>query len=136
MVALNIDRAHHVGISLGGVIAALFSLRYPEKVHRLVLINAVGLREEGCLVQGFVGLRESLELEQQILRRRSVLIISGELSPLIQLDAVYSIAHWNALAKPMIIRDAGTLPHEEKPDAVNQHIVSFCLEMPVSIPCG
>jgi pimeloyl-ACP methyl ester carboxylesterase len=88
MVALNIDRAHLVGVSLGGVVAALFSLRYPDKVHPLVLINAVGLREEGSPVQACGSLCESLELEQQILCRRSVLIISGGLSPLIHLSAV------------------------------------------------
>jgi pimeloyl-ACP methyl ester carboxylesterase len=136
MAALNIDRAHLVGISLGGVIAALFSSRYPEKVHRLVLINAVGLREEGCLVQAFGGLHESLELERQILCRRSVLMISGELSRLIQLDAVHSVADRNALAKCVIIRDAGALPHKEKPEAVNQHIVSFCVEILASTLCG
>lgn len=136
MLALNIDRAHLVGISLGGVVAALFSLRYPEKVHRLVLINAAGLRGEGCLVQAYGGLHELLELGRQVLSRRSVLIITGGSSPLIHLDAVCSIAARNPLVKCVIIPDAGALPHEERPEAVNHHIVLFCVGTPVSALCG
>jgi pimeloyl-ACP methyl ester carboxylesterase len=136
MAALSIGRAHFVGVSLGGVVAALFSLRYPEKVHRLVLINTVGLREERGFVQAYDGLHESFELERQILCRRSVLIISGGLSPLIRLSAVQSIAARNALAKCVIIPDAGMLPNEERPEAVNQHIVLFCVKAPVGALCG
>jgi pimeloyl-ACP methyl ester carboxylesterase len=47
MQALNIPQATLVGNSLGGWIAADFAARYPEKVDRLVLVDAAGLGPEG-----------------------------------------------------------------------------------------
>ncbi len=37
--ALGLHRTHVVGISMGGVLAQAFALRYPERTERLVLIN-------------------------------------------------------------------------------------------------
>ena len=39
MDVLNIERAHIVGESLGGMIAQTFTLNYPERVNKLILIN-------------------------------------------------------------------------------------------------
>jgi pimeloyl-ACP methyl ester carboxylesterase len=39
MEALNISKAHILGVSMGGFIAQDFALRYPEKVDRLVLVS-------------------------------------------------------------------------------------------------
>jgi proline-specific peptidase len=36
---LNIEKAHIIGRSLGGMIAQLFTLTYPKKVAKLILIN-------------------------------------------------------------------------------------------------
>jgi len=47
MTALNIPKATLVGNSLGGWIAADFAIRYPEKVEKLVLVDAAGLGPEG-----------------------------------------------------------------------------------------
>jgi 2-hydroxy-6-oxonona-2,4-dienedioate hydrolase len=47
MQALNIPKATLVGNSLGGWIAADFAARYPEKVDKLVLVDAAGLGPEG-----------------------------------------------------------------------------------------
>jgi len=47
MQALNIPQATLVGNSLGGWIAADFAARYPEKVGKLVLVDAAGLGPEG-----------------------------------------------------------------------------------------
>lgn len=134
MSALDIDRAHVVGDSFGGIVAALLSHRYPEKVHRLVLINTVGLREARYSAQG--DLQELRELEGQTLLQRPVLIITGELNPLIRRETVCSITARNPLAKCVVIPDAGALPHEETPEAVNHHIISFCVETPVNALCG
>ena len=41
--ALGLQRFHLVGASLGGWIAAEFAVRYPERVKRLVLVDAAGL---------------------------------------------------------------------------------------------
>jgi len=47
MAALNIPRATLVGNSLGGWIAADFAARYPDKVEKLVLVDAAGLSLQG-----------------------------------------------------------------------------------------
>jgi pimeloyl-ACP methyl ester carboxylesterase len=47
MDALGLARAHVVGLSLGGWLAAELALRHPERVDRLVLVDAVGTRVPG-----------------------------------------------------------------------------------------
>lgn len=42
--ALNIDRVHLVGFSLGGWIAAEFATTYPKRIKTLTLITPMGLR--------------------------------------------------------------------------------------------
>ncbi|MEP7270116.1 MAG: alpha/beta fold hydrolase [Acidobacteriota bacterium] len=44
--SLGLERFHLVGASLGGWIAAEFALRYPERLHSLVLADAAGLQLE------------------------------------------------------------------------------------------
>jgi 2-hydroxy-6-oxonona-2,4-dienedioate hydrolase len=39
---LNVERATLVGNSMGGWIAALYTIRYPKRVERLVLVDAAG----------------------------------------------------------------------------------------------
>ncbi|MDB6090290.1 MAG: hypothetical protein JWN85_3074 [Gammaproteobacteria bacterium] len=41
--ALNISKAHFVGLSQGGAIALQFALDYPEMINKLVLVDAGGL---------------------------------------------------------------------------------------------
>ena len=43
---LGIERAHVVGVSLGGWIAAELAVRHPERIGKLVLADAFGLRLE------------------------------------------------------------------------------------------
>jgi len=47
MKVLNIPKATLVGNSLGGWIAADFAAHYPERVEKLVLVNAAGLSPQG-----------------------------------------------------------------------------------------
>ncbi len=47
MVSLNIPKASLVGNSLGGWIAVDFTVRHPEMVEKLVLVDAAGLRPQG-----------------------------------------------------------------------------------------
>lgn len=47
MDALGLPRADVVGLSLGGWLAAELAVRHPERVDRLVLVDAVGTRVPG-----------------------------------------------------------------------------------------
>ncbi|MBM95259.1 MAG: alpha/beta hydrolase [Oceanospirillaceae bacterium] len=43
---LNIDKAHVVGFSMGGLVARVFALRYPQQLTRLVIMGSVFNRSE------------------------------------------------------------------------------------------
>ena len=45
--ALHLDRVSIVGTSLGGWIAAEFAVTHPQRVHRLVLVGAAGIKVDG-----------------------------------------------------------------------------------------
>ncbi|MFW9937080.1 MAG: alpha/beta fold hydrolase [Candidatus Thorarchaeota archaeon] len=47
MEYLNIQKAHFVGFSLGGMILQNFALKYPERINKLVLINSLSKIPEG-----------------------------------------------------------------------------------------
>ncbi|QLE85299.1 alpha/beta hydrolase [Shewanella sp. Scap07] len=44
---LNINKAHVVGHSMGGMLATTFSVNYPNLVDKLILINPIGLEDYG-----------------------------------------------------------------------------------------
>ena len=46
MAALNITNASLVGHSLGGGVALQYTLHFPDKVHKLVLVDSAGLGKE------------------------------------------------------------------------------------------
>jgi pimeloyl-ACP methyl ester carboxylesterase len=50
---LNIDRATLIGSSLGGWVATRYTLEHPERVDRLILVDASGLRPEGKMQPAF-----------------------------------------------------------------------------------
>ena len=43
--ALGVERAHVVGHSMGGMLATRFAIEHPERVHRLALLNPIGLED-------------------------------------------------------------------------------------------
>src|SRR5713101_2233683 len=44
---LKLDRVSIIGTSLGGWVAAEFAVAHPERVNRLVLVGAAGLKVDG-----------------------------------------------------------------------------------------
>ena len=50
MNALEIESANLVGMSLGGGVALDFSLRYPHRMEKLVLVDSVGLGKEAHIL--------------------------------------------------------------------------------------
>jgi pimeloyl-ACP methyl ester carboxylesterase len=48
---LRLERPVLLGCGVGGWIAAEFAVRYPERLERLVLVDAYGLRVEGALAE-------------------------------------------------------------------------------------
>jgi pimeloyl-ACP methyl ester carboxylesterase len=52
---LEIQSADFVGMSLGGWMAAELAVRWPERVRRMVLVNAVGLYVEGSPIREIFG---------------------------------------------------------------------------------
>jgi 4,5:9,10-diseco-3-hydroxy-5,9,17-trioxoandrosta-1(10),2-diene-4-oate hydrolase len=43
VTALNIERASVVGLSMGGGVSLMYTLTYPEKVEKLILVDSAGL---------------------------------------------------------------------------------------------
>jgi pimeloyl-ACP methyl ester carboxylesterase len=65
---LNLERFHLVGASLGGWIAAEFAVRYPERIRRLVLVDAAGLwLDESPIPDFFTRLQEPAEMRKLLL---------------------------------------------------------------------
>jgi len=52
---LDLDRVDLLGLSLGGWMAAELATRWPDRVRRLVLVNAVGLYVEGHPIKEIFG---------------------------------------------------------------------------------
>jgi len=48
--AMGLEKANIVGLSLGGWIALEFAMRYPERVNKLIIVDAAGLYVEGAPV--------------------------------------------------------------------------------------
>jgi pimeloyl-ACP methyl ester carboxylesterase len=57
MDALGIDRAHLMGNSVGGNVAARYALRKPQRVQSLVLISAGGFTAHNALTRAFCTLQ-------------------------------------------------------------------------------
>ena len=64
--ALEIERAHVVGFSMGGAQAQELAIRHPERVRKLVLCNTYTSRDERAaqIFRGRVLLRERLSAEE------------------------------------------------------------------------
>ncbi len=54
LAALDIDRSHMMGNSMGGAITALYAATYPEQVHTAVLFDPAGIFEYDSELVGMV----------------------------------------------------------------------------------
>jgi pyruvate dehydrogenase E2 component (dihydrolipoamide acetyltransferase) len=65
MDVMGIEKAHLVGHSMGGGIAASFALAHPERVESLILIASAGLGEEinGDYIEGFIAANRRREMK-------------------------------------------------------------------------
>ena len=68
MDAIGVSKAHLVGHSMGGAIAAMFALNHPERCLSLTLIASAGLGPEidGEYIRGFVSAKRRNELKPQL----------------------------------------------------------------------
>jgi pyruvate dehydrogenase E2 component (dihydrolipoamide acetyltransferase) len=68
MAALDIDKAHLVGHSLGGAIVLSIALDQPDKVASLTLIGSAGLGSEidGDYLQGFIAAERRKDLKPHV----------------------------------------------------------------------
>jgi pimeloyl-ACP methyl ester carboxylesterase len=60
LLELRLERPVLLGCGLGGWLAAEFAVRYPERLGRLVLVDAYGLRVEGALAEDEFALTPSM----------------------------------------------------------------------------
>jgi pyruvate dehydrogenase E2 component (dihydrolipoamide acetyltransferase) len=67
MDAMGVTRAHLVGHSMGGAVAATIALNHPERFLSLVLIASAGLGPiDGGYIQGFISATRRIELRPQL----------------------------------------------------------------------
>jgi pimeloyl-ACP methyl ester carboxylesterase len=79
--ALNIQKAHILGYSMGGMIAQEFALKYPNRVDKLILL-ATSAGPDGytrTIVKNWVNTRRSNMSREQIARNSAPFIYTSEL---------------------------------------------------------
>ena len=66
MDEMGIEKAHLVGHSMGGAVAASFALAHPDRASSLVLISSAGLGDEinGDYIEGFIAANRRKEMKR------------------------------------------------------------------------
>ncbi|MCA1592700.1 MAG: alpha/beta hydrolase [Acidobacteria bacterium] len=110
MDELGIERAAVVGSSYGGAVAATCALDYPERVERLVLVDAVS--------------NDDVK-RQSLLRLGATPLLGDVASPLIlgSQERLHALIPHSRL---IVFRDCGHMPQEERPSEFIELVVSFC----------
>ena len=78
---LGIEKASVLGMSMGGMIAQEFALKYPAKLDKLVLLaTSPGLDGYSrTIIQNFINIRRSNMSREQIIRAQAPFIYSAEM---------------------------------------------------------
>ena len=63
------DQLHVIGISMGGMIAQQFALKYPEKVKSLILLATTAYMNPEPLIEKYKHFKEDLSLEDAFKER-------------------------------------------------------------------
>jgi pimeloyl-ACP methyl ester carboxylesterase len=102
--SLHIDRLTVVGHSMGGMLATRFTLMFPERVEKLVLVNPIGLEDWKTLVP----YRSIDEAYAEELRATPETIRNYQRTS-------YYAGHWEAAYEKLIALQAGWTLHPEYP---------------------
>jgi len=149
MAALNINEAHLVGHSLGGLVALAFALNFPEKVRKVVVVNSAGLGQMSrkgrvilLLVRGLKSIigkgkkpryksgsnEDWLVIERLPELKPPVLIVWGQRDPYLpvsQAKLAHSLIPSSQLS---IFPGCRHAPQRERPDKFNHLVYQFLTE--------
>jgi len=147
--ALEVERASLVGYSLGGGIALSFTLRFPSKVEKLILVDSMGLGEKINPLGRFIGtlgmLKRLLQGKKALPSPKDQNITFLDLLPTLQaptlivwgkrdiyLPVTYAYAAHKLLANSHlhVFPRSGHAPHKERSREFNQLLLNFLGENP------
>lgn len=102
--ALNIQKAHILGFSMGGYIAQEFALKYPARVNRLILLStAPAIDGYGRVVVGnWINVQRSNMSREQAVRFRAPYLYTADL---LDDEDRYERAIQNAVSNPYAQQD-------------------------------
>lgn len=101
---LGLERAHILGLSMGGMIAQELALAHPERVNRLILVSTAASIEGYVrrVVETWMNVRRSNLSREHVIRLTSLFLYSAEL---LNDDERYEQAIAASLANPFEQRD-------------------------------
>jgi pimeloyl-ACP methyl ester carboxylesterase len=117
---LGLERAHLVGASFGGWIAAEIATMASHRLTSLVLIDPVGIRVDGWIYPFLFGM-DIPEIVGTIFQNPMAALALAPLAPCGETWAREILG-----ARLRVFTDSGHVPHLEEPEAVAEEISGFC----------